>query len=220
MPSAALNRVLWICALIALAVLGLQARDRFELLFAGAGTLIVTDQTGSDTVTLFWRGKIEAPMAAKLESAFDQYKSRKRKFVLTLSSPGGSLDQGARVIGLLQRMKGTHALETRVDGRRLCASMCVPVYLQGRTRIAAPNARFMFHEVSFQDAVSREELDVPDWVTGSETGRFFQRFFKPAGVPDAWIRSVIGQVSGGHEVWKTGQELVNENAQIVQRINE
>lgn len=220
MPSPALNRFLWAAALIVLAVLGVQTRDQFETLFAGVGKLEVSEESGSETVKLFWRGKIEAPMTAKLEAAFAKYETGTRKFVLSLSSPGGSLDQGAKVIRLLQRLRQTHTLETTVDGRRVCASMCVPVYLQGERRRAAPNARFMFHEVSFHETVSREELDMPEAVIGSETSRFFAKYFRPVGVPDAWIQDVLAQVAGGHEVWKTGQELIDDSAGIVQRVTE
>ncbi|MDX2309672.1 MAG: ATP-dependent Clp protease proteolytic subunit [Hyphomicrobium sp.] len=218
MPSRTLNRVIWIAMLVLLAVLGFKTRDNIELLFAGVGKLDVRVVPDQDTVVLEWRGQIEAPMASRLAEAYEQHRRDAGKFVLSLSSPGGSLDQGAEVIRLLRRIAATHTLETIVEGRRLCASMCVPVYLQGQKRTASETSQFMFHEVRFREFHSDETIDVPDSATGKATDRLFRKYFLTAGVPAAWIRSVRAEMTGGVDVWKTGRELVDEKAGIVQDV--
>jgi ATP-dependent protease ClpP protease subunit len=123
------------------------------------------------------------------------------------------------VIRLLRRVSDNRRIETVVEGRGICASMCVPVYLQGEVRRASANARFMFHEVSFRESFSDDKIDVPEKAIGNATDRFFSRYFAPAGVPEEWIRQVRRDVTGGADVWKSAQELIDENAGIVQRID-
>ena len=218
MPSRTLNRLLWLVALLLIVVFGFQARDQIEAVYAGVGSLDVRDAPEDDAVYLRWKGKIDAPMAARIEEAFNAHKSNRRRFVLSLTSPGGTLSHGAHVIELLRRIGKTHVLETVIDKSSRCASMCVPVYLQGQRRTASASARFMFHEVSFREFHSREEQAVSEKAKGSATDRLFASYFAPAGVPDSWIRAVRAGMAGGNDIWKTGRELADENAGIVQNV--
>lgn len=212
-----MNRTLWLIAVVAMVYFGLQAREQIDAVFLGAGKLTVSEGDNG-AVVLRWRGKIEAPMEARLAEAYEAHKDKARMFVVSLSSPGGTLDQGGRVVRLLRRMGETHRIETLVEKRSLCASMCVPVYLQGQRRVADADARFMFHEVSFRESLSDDEIAVPEAAKGSATDQFFARYFAPAGVPDAWIAAVRSAMTGGHDIWKTGRELIEENAGIVQEV--
>ena len=98
--------------------------------------------------------------------------------------------------------------------------MCVPVYLQGQRRTAAANANFMFHEVSFRESFSKDELEVPEAAKGTSTDQLFAKYFTPAGVPDRWIQKVRADMSGGNDIWKTARELIDENAGIVQDVRQ
>ncbi|HMN38009.1 MAG TPA: ATP-dependent Clp protease proteolytic subunit [Hyphomicrobium sp.] len=218
MPSRSLNRVLWILALLAIAVFGFKAQQTLDAYFVGVGSLRVRDVPSERTVYLSWRGRIDAPMEARLREAFDKYGSSSDTFVLDLSSPGGSIDQGARVIRLLREIRRSHRLDTRVDAGRQCASMCVPVYLQGERRTAAADTRFMFHEVSFREELSDDEVSVPQTAKSSATDRLFARYFAPAGVSQDWIAKVRAQMAGGNDIWLTARELVRQDAGIVQDI--
>jgi ATP-dependent protease ClpP protease subunit len=213
------SRIVWLVMLVVLVVLGIKTQDHFKTYFASIGTLDVRAEPSENTVYLSWTGKIAAPMASRLAEAFDAHKSDARTFVLSLSSPGGSLDQGAEVVRLLRSITATHRLVTRVGAGGLCASMCVPIYLQGQLRVAAPDAAFMFHEVAFRDFFSKEaDGSVPVSSIAAETDRFIKTYFEVAGVSPEWIGSLRGQIAGGHEVWKSGRELVNEHAGIVQQL--
>ncbi len=216
MPSRNANRLIWAAVLLLIAVLAVQTRGNLDAFYMGVGTLEARIVPSEDTVHLRWRGKIDAPMESRIAEAFELHKDAARKFVLILSSPGGSLDHGARVVRLLRKIGATHGFETVVESGRRCASMCVPVYLQGQRRRAAEDAQFMFHEVSFRDSFSKDDLDVPEAAKGTATDQLFAKYFAPAGVPESWIRGVRADMAGGNDIWKTARELIDENAGIVQ----
>ena len=220
MPSRGINRVLWIAALLAIIILGFKTRDRFDILFARVGTLTVSEEPERGAVIMRWNGMIEAPMARRIAEVFAEKRATAKVFILSLSSPGGTLNQGAEVARLLRTIGETHRLETIVESGGRCASMCVPVYLQGQHRTAAPDAAFMFHEVSFWEFESNDELKVPQSARAAETDRLFQRYFEPVDVPAAWIAKTRAEMAGGHDVWKTARELVAENAGIVQELSD
>jgi hypothetical protein len=205
--------------IVVLIVLGFQTRDRLKLYFAKVGTLEVDASREPRTLYLKWQGKIAAPMASRIADAFASHREGIDKVVLSMSSPGGAVDQGADVIRLLQRISQTHQLTTLVEADDICASMCVPIYLQGQRRLAASDAEFMFHEISFRDFFSKKaDRSVPQESIGAETDRFFARYFVTAGVSQDWIRQVRAEIAGGREVWKNGRELVDEKSGVVQQL--
>lgn len=218
MPSRNLNRLLWVVFALAIVVFGLKARENFEDYFAGVGTLDVTPAADGGTLELSWRGKVEAPMAQKISEAFDKYGGDARRVVLRLSSPGGSLGEGRDVINVLQRIARSRELVTHVAAGRMCASMCVPVYLQGEERTASERARFMFHQVSFADFYEGVDENVPSTAKEEATSMLFARYFEPAGVPERWITNMLREMSSGKDIWRSGASLVQDGSTIVHRI--
>ena len=218
MPSKQMNRLLWLIVVVLIGVFAYRAQDTIEMALSGVGKLDVRPEPETSTLYLRWRGKVDSPMAQLISEALDKHAGENSRIVLSLSSPGGSLDHGAEIIRLLRRVADTRRIETVVEGRGICASMCVPVYLQGEVRTASANARFMFHEVSFRESFSDDKVTVPEKAIGSATDRFFARYFLPAGVPKDWILQVRHDITGGVDVWKSARQLVDENAGIVQRI--
>jgi hypothetical protein len=220
MPLGPANRLIWALMLLLLAVLAYKTSDDLETYFAGVGQLDVGEMTTDGTVVMRWRGQIDAPMESRIRETFENSGASARKFVLVLSSPGGALGHGGRVVALLRKISETHAVETVVEAGRRCASMCVPVYLQGQRRSAAASAKFMFHEVSFKEYVSEKNIDMPDSAKASATDKLFADYFKPAGVAAAWIQKVRADMSGGNDIWKTAAELVEEQAGVVQEVRD
>jgi hypothetical protein len=220
MPTGSINRLIWSAMLVLLAVLAWKTRDNLDVFFDSVGKLEVRKDPDDQTVYLRWRGKIDAPMESRIADAFDIQKATARRFVLVLSSPGGSLDHGAKVIRLLRKIEETHSVETVVEAGRTCASMCVPVYLHGQRRTAGETAKFMFHEVSFREYLAKQDNDVPDSAKASETDRFFRDYFLAVGVPETWIRQVRADMAGHNDVWKTARELMDEHAGIVQQVRD
>jgi hypothetical protein len=168
-------------------------------------------------VLLRWRGQIEAPLATRLDEAYRAHAGHTKRFVVALHSPGGSLEHGRDVIGVIRRMQQTHAVDTLVEDRRSCASMCVPVYLAGAHRTAAPRANFMFHEVSYHDSLSGTIEEVPKDSIGRATDQFFERYLKPAGLDRRWLADLREAVRG-RSVWHTAEELVAQRTGIVHEL--
>ena len=209
------KNVLWIIFSIAIAVLGYTLHERLGL---NRGTLTVEiEESQERTVVMTWMGSIEHPMAAKIAEAYNTHAAGADRFVLSLHSPGGSLEHGNRVIANVERIKRSHPFDTAVEGWRQCASMCVPIYLKGDTRYASPGSQWLFHQVSLHDAISGEEKELRPVEKRVMTDRFFQRYFRPVGVPEQWIRSVARGTEQG-DVWKSGRELVAEGAGIVTQL--
>ena len=74
---------------------------------------------------LTWHGPIMAPMANQIRDAFESRKWQAKRFAFRISSYGGSVAEGERVIEVLRQIKATHELETVVTQGDVCASMCV-----------------------------------------------------------------------------------------------
>jgi hypothetical protein len=215
MSDRQLFRLLWLAFAAAIVALGWQFRDHLETLWSARGELAVEERPGE--VVLRWRGLIEAPLAARLDEAYRAHAGGTRRFVIALHSPGGTLEHGREVIQQIRRMQRTHMVDTVVEARRACGSMCVPVYLAGQRRTAAPTARFMFHEVSFRDSHSGKVETVPKEAIGRATDQFFERYLKPAGLDARWLADIREAVRG-KDVWRTAEELVEQRAGVVHEL--
>lgn len=216
MIGGTLNRAVWLALALAIGVLAWSVRRDIFDIQEKTGTLSVSHE--GNVLILEWRGRIDAPMADRITEAVDAHNDTAKKIILALFSGGGSVDHGVRVRRLLETIAATHELETTVGPGRVCASMCVPVYLAAKTRSAARSARFMFHEISYRDYLATADNNVPQASLDAAMDRFFDRYFIPAGVKRDWIERIKTQIRGGNEVWKTARELEDENAGLVQRV--
>ena len=86
------------------------------------------------TLSIEWSGPIFPGMADYLHTALDKYGAVSHRVILFLNSAGGRVDEGDRVIHVLDEAKQTHRLITVVPDGDLCASMCIPIFLQGDDR--------------------------------------------------------------------------------------
>src|SRR5262245_9434594 len=101
MPHRRTFGLLWLGFAAAFGVLAWQFRDHIEEVLAARGRLTV--ESRPDSVLLRWRGLIEAPLASRLDEAFRDHARGNRRFVLSLHSPGGSLEHGRDVIQVIRR---------------------------------------------------------------------------------------------------------------------
>ncbi|HBK92942.1 MAG TPA: hypothetical protein DDZ68_14840 [Parvularcula sp.] len=168
-------------------------------------------------VVFVWDKPVEAPMAYRFREAFKAARSSAGRIVILLNSPGGALTEGRSVIEEIDRMKRTHHVETRVAAGSTCASMCAPIFLAGEERVAAPDARFMFHEPTSVDYFTEEKADKPAFEQRMDAERFFERYFERSPMDAAW-REKLRQAWKGQDVWKTGAELVAEGSNVVTRL--
>ncbi len=183
-----------------------------EKTYENKGRLTVHKRT--DTVVLSWQAEIAVPMVRRFEEAYGEWASQTKVFVIDLNSPGGSLREGNRLIELITKMKRNHHVVTRVRADNYCLSMCVPIYLQGQTRVAAASSNWMFHEPQQVDYFTGEDGDGPEFERTYFNDRFFERHFVNSEINPAW-REQLKLEWQGKDIWRTGQQLVDEGANIV-----
>jgi ATP-dependent protease ClpP protease subunit len=178
-----------------------------------------------DRIVLGWSGPVQEPMSERVAAAFDRYKADRRRLVLILNSPGGSIEHGRKVVAAIRARD--RAIDTLVQKAGVCASMCVPIFLAGARRIADPEAYFMFHQVSLnssaRESTKRPEISEAEKVLVSQavksieaqvTDEFFRTDIGIRGVSVAWLGRMREKISG-RDIWMSGQQLVDEGSGIV-----
>ena len=205
---------------------------------AARQTLSVKEEP--DRIVLGWSGPVQEPMNERFAAALDRYKSDRRRLVLILNSPGGSIEEGRKVVAAIRaRDRG---IDTFIQKAGVCASMCVPIFLAGAERMADPEALFMFHETSLTSSAretvkgsvkenvretnKRQQIPASEEAAASEaikaintqvTDDFFRNDFGIRGVNKAWLAAMRKKIPG-RDVWISGQQLVDEGSGIVDRL--
>ena len=99
-------------------------------------------------VRVVHNGPVAEGFAVFVNDTFEKVQDGSHRVVLFLNSPGGNIEEGERVIAVLKKIKKTHVLSTVIMHGDMCASMCVPIYLQGKYRYAARSSVWLFHEAT------------------------------------------------------------------------
>lgn len=186
-----------------------------QFIFRDEGRLEVKrDPSDPDAVVFYWRSPVDVPMARRYAEAFDEWRGEADRIVLDLHSPGGAIAEGEQVIRVIERMKKTHIVDTRVRRGYKCYSMCVPIFLQGEKRVAGENADFMFHEPTARDFYTGEEVNQPAFERALTTRRFVDRYFVNSDTDPAWLERLLTEWKG-RDVFKSARELVEEESGIV-----
>lgn len=209
-------RLQQIALLVMCVILGFLVWQSEQRIFHYGARLVVTEE-GGGAVRFSWRSPVEAPMARRFEDAFQEWRHEADHIIIDLNSPGGSLAEGRDVVELVERMKRTHLVETRVGPGRSCLSMCVPIYLKGDVRTAAPTSRWMFHEPTAMDAVTGEVVQIPEYERRRTSERFVRDYFVNSDMDPTWLDGLL-QEWRGRDVWRTGRELMDEGSGIIQRL--
>ncbi|MEM9330233.1 MAG: ATP-dependent Clp protease proteolytic subunit [Pseudomonadota bacterium] len=205
-------RITYVLLPIFLLIAGFLYWQQHQRIYEDRGRLTVTRD--GDVVVLSWQSEIDVPMQKRIREAYDAWKDRTKKFVIDLHSPGGALREGRKVIELLNTMKATHLIETHVGSNRACLSMCVPIFLQGESRVASATSKWMFHEPTAYDFFSDEEVHVPEFERNYYNNRFFDRYFTNSEMNPVW-RENLRKEWVGKDVWKSGRQLVDERSNII-----
>jgi len=153
-------------------------------------------------------GPIVAGTADNVRAALGKYGTTLNRVVLFLDSAGGRVDHGDRVIEALNEIKLRHQLITVVPDGKLCASMCIPIFLQGKDRLAARASIWLFHEAAQRDANGVLRTDT------AETWRLFRKYYAPAGVPARWLKSIAPMIEEA-DLWQTGGDLISAKSGII-----
>ena len=159
-----------------------------------------------DVVFMHWDGAVDPPMARALSSAWRK-EGPASALVLTLNSPGGSVDEGEDVIRWLNRLHTKTNVITHVGLDGYCASMCVPIFLAGEQRSAAASSTFVFHQ-----AYSGDEQLMASQV--------FHQFLRKSAMDEAWGGRLEAAIRDDQEVWKSGRELKRERSNIVLSVHD
>jgi ATP-dependent protease ClpP protease subunit len=201
-----------VCLAVAVAVAVLT------LLLASANAAPSEEQPAADasvefnkedgTLYIDWVGPIVAGMADDLRAALDKYGTISQRVVLFLDSRGGQMEEGDRVIEVLNEIKLQHQLITVVLHGKLCASMCIPIFLQGEDRLAARASLWIFHEAAQRQANGELRTDT------AETWRLFRKYYAPAGVPTRWLKSIAPMIEEA-DLWQTGGDLISTKSGII-----
>jgi hypothetical protein len=149
-----------------------------------------------------------AGMADDLRAALGKYGTVSQRVVLFLDSAGGQVEEGDRVIEILNEIKLRHQLITVVPHGKLCASMCIPIFLQGEDRLAARASLWIFHEAAQQQANGQQRTDM------AETWRLFRKYYAPAGVSMHWLKSIAPMIKEA-DLWQTGGDLISAKSGII-----
>jgi len=181
-----------------------------------------------DRIVLGWSGPVQEPMSERIAAALDRYKADRRRLVLILNSPGGSIEQGRKVVAAIRARD--RAIDTLVQKAGVCASMCVPIFLAGTERTADPEAYFMFHQASLSSSVrenmKRQQLSESETVLLSQavkaietqvTDDLFRNDIGIRGVSDVWLARMREKIPG-RDIWMSGQQLVDERSGIIDRL--
>jgi ATP-dependent protease ClpP protease subunit len=185
-----------------------------------------------DHVVLRWTGNVSEAMTKALAQSYQDRRSDPRRIVLSLNSNGGRILDGMAVIEQIKLIKKTHTVDTVVDERSTCASMCVPIYLTGTARTAAARARFMFHEPYLPpdqlrglQEQSRElrrlgkisEQEFKAMFTSFITDRFFTDYLERAGLDGRWVDKLRRDIKG-RDLWFTAEQLRTQRSGVVDKL--
>jgi ATP-dependent protease ClpP protease subunit len=205
------------CVALLIAAWQFGATDRI-----GPSTQTLTAREEPNRVVLAWSGPISEPMRDRIVTAIDKYKADKRHLVIALNSPGGSIAHGREVMAAIRKASHLRPIDTLVEQGGVCASMCVPIYLIGKTRTADPGAHFMFHEASLElpegkeiSKMDRETISPIRKTIGSlATDDLFLRDIGTQRVDARWLKNMRTKIAQ-REIWLTGLQLVQEGSGVV-----
>jgi len=206
------NQVLLIILIV---IAGYLAWQEYDEIYGNKDRLSIWEE--GDAVVFSWSDDIQVPMAKRFEEAFNTHANKTNKFIIKLNSRGGSLREGRLVIEAIDRMKRSHEIETRVGFYASCLSMCVPIYLQGDERVASAYSNWMFHQPIAVDPITGETLEISDAERAIMGAAFFNAYFVNSEMNEFW-RKGLEREWVGKDVWRTGQQLVDENSNIVQEL--
>ena len=166
---------------------------------------------------LFWKGRMAKPMAREFRLAIAEWKFRAARggVRVILDSHGGKVRQARLVVDMLTDLKKTHRVDTYVGNGRTCGSSCVAIFLAGQHRVAGPASSWLFHQIS-RTKIGEDGRKVL-YLRPIKTKQFFQKYFRPAGIPQIWIDDIHTKIKG-RDYWMTGRELMASNGNLITRL--
>lgn len=180
----------------------------------GQGALVVKQEP--DRVVLHWSGAVQEPMLERFTQAFRQFEGDPRRLVISLNSLGGLVEHGRDVMRLVHNESRKRQIDSVVESGKVCASMCVPIYLVGAERWAGPAAKFMFHEASFGGRRPPNSA-YAGAVLSKVTDQLFEDDIGDRSVDNRWLTQMRQRIRSG-DVWLTGRQLMDQGSGVVDKL--
>lgn len=98
-----------------------------------------------DAIGFRYTGPLRASFAAELRQALLATPRKYDHVLLELDSDGGDLAYVKEIVGVLKEVRLQMTLTTRVTEGSLCASGCIPIFMQGQIRKASGSSIWVFH---------------------------------------------------------------------------
>ncbi len=99
----------------------------------------------ADAIGLRYTGPLRRPLADQLRELLLARPQKYNHVVLELDSDGGELSYVKELVTVLQAVRARSELTTRVMEGSLCASGCIPLFMQGARRKASGASIWVFH---------------------------------------------------------------------------
>jgi hypothetical protein len=147
-------------------------------------------------------------MADDLRAALGKYGTTLNRVVLFLDSAGGQVERATVSSRPSTRSSYGTPAHHPVPHGKLCASMCIPIFLQGEDRLAARASLWIFHEAAQRQANGERRTDM------TETWRLFRKYYVPAGVSVSWLKSIAPMIKGAN-LWQTSGDLISAKSGMI-----
>ena len=197
-----------LCAWMAI-LFGIQAKaadpcaERGQLEYAGVA---------DGAIHLSWTGQIANKMDVKLFESFSEHQDKAREIVLSLDSCGGHSRDMEEVVKVLDLIKMTHRVNTRVEPGRTCGSACVFVFIAGKRRYGALTSSWLFHEAWSEVAGAGESIEITS--SSAWTAWALDKYFLPAGVSKRWLAHLRRMIKKG-DYWQIGRDLWESKSGVI-----
>jgi len=204
----------------------MRAVPVFIVLLMLAATALAADPCGpghmrkaevrGGVLELVWHGTIIEQMAADIADEFARHKRNASSVSLSLHSCGGSMRYMQRAIAVLEQIKGSHQLVTKVGRGDTCGSACVPIFLVGTRRIGALTSSFYFHPVAIGSLgdPGTNEATARMRIRSSATEDVLSRYFAGAGLSEDWLR-YLRRTLRTHDLWQSGRDLWDSKSGVL-----
>jgi ATP-dependent protease ClpP protease subunit len=162
----------------------------------------------SDKTIVLLSGIIRSPMERELKKLVMSL-DHTLPIELRLNSVGGSIYETQSIIEFLNIFKSSGGkIITRVDQAEICASSCVPLFVQGSKRVAGNVSSFMFHGVAV--------LVITNIPSEFETN-IMLKYYREAGIQENWIQEHLALKvwSTPNETWYNGKELYENGSNFI-----
>lgn len=169
------------------------------------------ESKSNEKTVIFFEGLIRKPLAEQFQKLVDQSDLR-LPIELRFNSEGGSIYETQAFVKIIDTLKEKNVeVNTRVDLGSMCASNCVPLFVQGKERIAGSASSFMFHGVAMFAITN-----IPD----QQDTQIMINFYKRAGINESWIQKQIDLKvwSTPSETWYNGKELLEDGSNFVTKL--